>query len=408
MPGSDRVLIRREKYLKLMMKSVDSHSIKVLVGMRRTGKSTIMRMFIDDLISSGIDEKNIYYRSFDNELDRELPDLRGLIDDVKERIDVSPGKFILLDEMQDIDGWERAASSFFSSGANVYITGSNSNLLSSQLASKLSGRYTEINVYPPSFAEYVDFKRAVGDKSDVEDLLNEFLRTGSLPDIALMSEKNNDLKQMMLTGIFNTVYVKDVIRRNNIRNEPLMGNLNRFLLKNIGDRTSIRSATRYLNSSGYKTVPETIDSYIGMLESAILFYRSKRMDSKTKGYLVTSEKIYSTDLGIRNAIIGMRPDDIEGLLENAVFMELRKRYDDVSTYDVDGKEVDFVVWTSSYKAYYQVSTDISDADTLKRELEPLKAIDDNYPKYLITLSNHFLKDADGINIVRFKDWLLEG
>ena len=407
MQGSDEILIRRERYQKLMMKSVDSHSIKVLVGMRRTGKSTIMRMFIDDLISSGIDKNDIYYRRFDDELDRELPDLRGLIDDVKSRIDIGPGKFILLDEMQDIDGWERAVSSFFSSGANVYITGSNSNMLSSQLASKLSGRYTEIDVYPPSFAEYIEFKRAVGDESDTDGLLNEFLRTGSLPDIVLMSDNNNDLKQMMLTGIFNTVYVKDVIGRNNIRNESLIGNLNRFLMRNIGDRTSVRSAVRYLNSSGYRTVPETIDSYIGMLESAILFYRSKRMDSKTKDYLVTSEKFYSTDLGIRNAVVGARPGDIDGLLENAVFMELKKRYGDVSTYDMDGQEIDFVVWTPSYKAYYQVSTDISDAKTLKRELGPLKAVDDNYPKYLITMSNHFLKDADGINIVRFRDWILD-
>ncbi len=407
MKGRTNALIPRKKYQDIMMKSVDAHSIKVLVGMRRTGKSSIMQMFRYDLIRGGVKDNDIYYRRFDNELEQELPDLRGLIDDVKNKMDVGPNKFIMLDEMQDIEGWERAVESFYDAGANVYITGSNSNMLSSQLATKLSGRYIEIEVYPLTFREFLDFKMPVRDEYDTDQLLDMFLRTGSLPDVALMDEKNEDLIQMMLTGIFNTVYVKDVIRRNSIRNETLMGNMNRFLMKNIGDRTSIRAASRYMTSFGNKTTPETIDSYISMLEAAMLFYRSKRIDSKTKEYLVTSEKFYCTDLGIRNTMVGIRPDDIDGLLENAVYMELRKRYGDVSTFDVEGKEVDFVVWTPLYKAYYQVSVDVSDLKTLKRELDPLRAIEDNYPKYLITMNRHVIKDADGIQIISLKDWLLD-
>ena len=406
MNRSEPILVHREKYQELLMKSSKTQSIKVLVGMRRTGKSTLLRMLIDDLKAAGTQEDRIYYRRFDQELDQELPDVRGMIDDVKSKVEVGPGTFILLDEMQDIDQWERAVESFHAAGANVYITGSNSNMLSSELATKLSGRYLEIKVYPLSFREFVDFRRAVGDGSDESDLLERFLRTGSLPGIALMDEDSNDITQMMLEGIFNTVYVKDVISRNNIRNETLINNLNRFMMKNIGDRTSVRSAVRYINSSGSKTTPETVNSYIKMLESAMLFYRSKRMGSRTKDYLVTADKFYCCDLGIRNSQISMLPNDMDGILENAVFMELMKRYDSVSTLDVNGTEVDFVVWTQSYKAYYQVSLDISDKRTLERELKPLKSIDDSYPKFLITMSRYPLKDIDGISVVRFDQWMM--
>ena len=400
-------LIPRPVYQELLMRSVRTPMIKILVGMRRTGKSMLMKLFIQDLIESGIDSSSIYYRKFDDELEAERPGLRGLIDDVRSKIDVVKGSFILLDEMQDIDGWERAVESFYDAGADVYITGSNATMLSSQLATKLSGRFVELNVYPLTFREFVDFRRSRGDVSDEDSLLRRFQQTGSLPPVALMDEPDTDLIDMMLTGIFNTVFVKDVVQRNEIRNSAKITNLNRFMLRNIGDRVSVRSVAGYLTSTSSKTNPETVDSYISMLEDAMLFYRAKRMDSKTKEYLRTSDKFYSTDIGIRNAMVPLLPDDIDGIMENIVFMELKKRYGTVCTFDVNGKEIDFAVWTPKYKAYYQVCSDLSSTAVLKRELTPLKAIDDNYPKYVICRGGHMIDDADGIRIVDYDEWVKE-
>ena len=400
-------LIPRPVYQELLMRSVRTPTIKILVGMRRTGKSMLMKLFIQDLIESGIDSSSIYYRKFDDELEAERPGLRGLIDDVRSKIDVVKGSFILLDEMQDIDGWERAVESFYDAGADVYITGSNATMLSSQLATKLSGRFVELNVYPLTFREFVDFRRSRGDVSDEDSLLRRFQQTGSLPPVALMDETDTDLIDMMLTGIFNTVFVKDVVQRNEIRNSAKITNLNRFMLRNIGDRVSVRSVAGYLTSISSKTNPETVDSYISMLEDAMLFYRAKRMDSKTKEYLRTSDKFYSTDIGIRNAMVPLLPDDIDGIMENIVFMELKKRYGTVCTFDVNGKEIDFAVWTPKYKAYYQVCSDLSSTAVLKRELTPLKAIDDNYPKYVICRGGHMIDDADGIRIVDYDEWVKE-
>ena len=400
-------LIPRPVYQELLMRSVRTPMIKILVGMRRTGKSMLMKLFIQDLIESGIDSSSIYYRKFDDELEAERPGLRGLIDDVRSKIDVVKGSFILLDEMQDIDGWERAVESFYDAGADVYITGSNATMLSSQLATKLSGRFVELNVYPLTFREFVDFRRSRGDVSDEDSLLRRFQQTGSLPPVALMDEPDTDLIDMMLTGIFNTVFVKDVVQRNEIRNSAKITNLNRFMLRNIGDRVSVRSVAGYLTSTSSKTNPETVDSYISMLEDAMLFYRAKRMDSKTKEYLRTSDKFYSTDIGIRNAMVPLLPDDIDGIMENIVFMELKKRYGTVCTFDVNGKEIDFAVWTPNYKAYYQVCSDLSSTAVLKRELTPLKAIDDNYPKYVICRGGHMIDDADGIRIVDYDEWVKE-
>ena len=398
-------LVPRPRYQQLMMRLIKTPTIKIIVGMRRTGKSMLLRLFMRDLMESGIDPSAIYYRKFDEELDEERPDLRGLIEDVKSKIDVGKGSFILLDEVQDIEGWERAVESFYDAGADVYITGSNANMLSSELATKLSGRFVEIDVYPLTFSEYVDFRRNRGDNSGDVALLQRFQQTGSLPAVALMDAEDTDLIDMMLSGIFNTVFVKDVVQRNEIRNSAKISNLNRFMMRNIGDRVSIRSAAGYLTSTSSKTSPETVDSYVSMLESAMLFYRAKRMDSDTKGYLRTSEKFYCTDIGIRNSIVPMRPDDIDGIMENIVFMELKKKYGQVCTYDVDGKEVDFVVWTPKYKGYYQICSDISSLTTLKRELAPLKAIDDNYPKYIICKGNPTYDDVDGIRIIEYDGWV---
>lgn len=401
-------ILPREKYQDMLRRSEGAPVIKIITGMRRCGKSALLMLFRDDLISNGKGE-HVYYRKFDDELESDVPDHRGLIEDVKTKVDVGPGDHIILDEIQDVEGWERAVMSFFENGADVYITGSNAHMLSSELSTKLSGRFIEIEVLPLSFREFISFRREAGDESDTAGLFERFYRNGSLPAVALLDKTQENLVDTMIMGIFNTVYVKDVLERNSIRNMALMDNLNRFLMKDIGNRVSVKNASGFLTSMGMKrqTTPQTIDNYISMLERALLFHRSKRMDAETRTFLVTTEKFYCNDLGIRNSIVGLRVEDLDGILENLVFLELKYRFGSVSTLGVGRHEVDFIVKGDRGPEYYQVCYDLNNEDTFKREVTPLRSMDDNYPKTIVVWNDYPLKDIDGIRVVRIMDWLTE-
>ena len=224
----------------------------------------------------------------------------------------------------------------------------------------------------------------------------------------MLNETQENLVDTMITGIFNSVYVKDVLERNSIRNIALMDNLNRFLMRDIGNRVSVKKAAGFLISKGMKKLatPQTIDNYISMLERARLFHRAKRMDAETRTFLATTEKFYCNDLGIRNRMVGIRIDDLNGILENIVFLELKYRYGDVFTLGVGRHEVDFIVNNGSYTEYYQVCYDLTDEDTLSRELTPLKNLDDNYPKTIVVWMDYPLRDIDGIKVVNVRDWLM--
>jgi len=399
-------ILPREKYQDMLRRSEGAPVIKIITGMRRCGKSALLMLFRDELISNGKGE-HVYYRKFDDELESDVPDHRGLIEDVKAKVDVGPGDYIILDEIQDVEGWERAVMSFFENGADVYITGSNAHMLSSELSTKLSGRFIEIEVLPLSFREFISFRREAGDESDTAGLFERFYRNGSLPAVALLDKTQENLVDTMIMGIFNTVYVKDVLERNSIRNIALMDNLNRFLMKDIGNRVSVKNASGFLTSMGMKrqTTPQTIDNYISMLERALLFHRSKRMDAETRTFLVTTEKFYCNDLGIRNSIVGLRAEDLNGILENLVFLELKYRFGSVFTLGVGRHEVDFIVKGDKGPEYYQVCYDLNKEETFNREVTPLRSMDDNYPKTIVVWNDYPLKDIDGIRVVRIMDWL---
>ena len=225
--------------------------------------------------------------------------------------------------------------------------------------------------------------------------------------MALLEDTMPGLVPDMLMGIYNTVYTKDVSERNSIRNNELVSNVCRFVMKNIGDRTSVRSVSNYLTSKGSKTRPETVDSYISMLEKALLIGRAKRMDLKTKEYLRTSEKFYAADLGLRNIIVPYSETDLDGMLENIVFNELIFRYGRASVCSVGDLEIDFVANSEGTPSYYQVCMNIGDKSTRDRELRPLRSVNDNYPKTIVTYDRFPMDDIDGIRIVSLKDWLME-
>ena len=361
-----------------------------------------MEMFIDELRQSGVDEDRILSMNLDD-AELMISTHTDLIDVVNSRIGDLEGAYLFFDEIQNIPEWERAIATFHLHRADIYITGSNSNMLSTELSTRLSGRCIEIRMHTLSFSEYIKFREI----EDKDRLLEDFIHFGGFPAVSLSMDRMPKQTMGILDGIYNTVFTKDVQNRHEIRNNTLMRDLCTCLMKNIGDRTSIRGIANYITSKGSRTQPQTIDQYIGFLEEALLFSRARRLDSKTKDYLRTSDKFYVGDVGVRNCLLPFHPNDLDGIIENIVYNELAYRHGDVATYDVNGHEVDFVADPVGMPSYYQVSLSIMDRMTRERIIRSLKAIDDNYPKTIITYERYPMDDIDGIRIVQLKDWLLE-
>ncbi len=402
MKGID--IIPREHYLEKLRGLRGFPIIKGIIGIRRCGKSTLMAEFIGELKASGIPEDRILYINLDDESSG-IETWRNLLDYVAGMVGDPKGSYLFLDEIQNIPEWERAVSTLFINEADIYITGSNSQMLSTELSTKLSGICVEIRMQPLVFREYLQFRKDSG--KDAAALLDDYIRRGGFPTAALLEDVLPELVPDMLMGIYNTVYTKDVSERNSIRNNELASNVCRFIMKNIGDRTSIRSVSNYLISKGTKTRPETVDSYISMLEKALLIGRARRMDLKTKEYLRTSEKFYAADLGLRNVIVPYTEADLDGIMENIVFNELIFRYGRASVCSVGDLEIDFIVDSEGVLSYYQVCMNICDESTRERELKPLRSVRDNYPKTIITYDRFPLNDIDGIKVVPLSEWLTE-
>ena len=397
--------IPRESYLGRLRELRGFPVIKVLIGIRRCGKTTIMQEFRDETVRDGVPESRTYSVNLEN-LTTQFRSPLELVEDVRSKVGELRGSYLFLDEVQALDGWESAISTFFIEGADVYITGSSSKMLSSQLSTKLSGRFVEIRVTPLTFSEYLLFRKGSG--MDERALFQDYVRHGGFPAVALLEDVSPRSIPDMLAGIYNTVYLKDVVERNRLRDSPLLPRISAFLMKNVGNRTSVRSVVNYLTSHGIRTTSDTVDSYISFMESAMLFSRARRLDSKTKEYLVTTDKFYVADTGIRNAMVPFTMGDIGGMMENLVYNELMHRFGDVAVCDVDGREGDFVADPMGRPSYYQVCTDMSDTGTLGREVRSLKDLDDNYPKTIITYGGFVLDDIDGIRVVDIVEWLLEG
>ncbi len=406
MGNSSWPLIPREHYLEKIRASRDSPFIKVITGIRRCGKSTLIELFRQELVASGVGEDRILYLNFEL-FDPDIPTNADALNEyVTSKVPMGSGTYLLFDEIQDIEGWEGPVRSFYDKGYDIYITGSNSNMLSSELSTKLSGRSIEITVSPLVFSEYLLFRKDSG--LDAQGLFQDYIMDGGLPAVAL-SEDSSSAKLIpeIIEGVYSTVFLKDVVQRHGIRNPVSLENLMRFVMRNIGDRTSARKAANYITSAGTKTSHVTVDEYLDYLDEAYLALRARRIDSKTSEYLVTSDKFYAQDLGIRNHVAPYRQDDIDGILENIVFNELRYRYPEVCICSVDGLEVDFLADPKGSPCYFQVCDSIKDPATLEREVRPFRELDDNYPKTIITYNRYLFDNVDGIRVVSIIDWLLE-
>ena len=403
-------MINRPIYLNQLISFKDKELIKVITGIRRCGKSSILALYSDYLKSQGINEENIIQMNFED-LKYDGLTYNELNNIVTEKLDNTKEKvYLLFDEIQKVEKWELVINSLrLNSKADIYITGSNAYLLSSQLATYLSGRYVKIKMQPLSFAEFLDFYE-FEPSATKEEKFNTYLKIGGMPGLTMFNFDEQMINQA-LEGIFATVLTKDIIDRTKIKEPALLNKIIKFLADNIGNNVSLNKIKTTLVSE--KSVspsmrPEIIDNYILALENAFVFYSTKRYDIKGKEYLKTQGKYYITDLGIRNHLLGFKNQDRGHILENVVYMELLKRGYNVSIGKIYDKEVDFIATKSNEKKYIQVTETLMGEKTRIRELQSLKSIDDNYEKIVLTTDNLFTgTDDEGIKIINLIDWLLE-
>ena len=396
---------KRDLYLNKLIQFKDKQFIKVITGIRRCGKSTLLKLFKEYLLENDVNEKQIIYINFESMQFDDIKDYKLLYKYINEHIVENSRTYLFLDEVQEVVHWEKAVNSFLVDfDVDIYITGSNAWLLSSELSTLLSGRYVEIKMLPLSFKEYMDFIEEPSNNR--EKNFQSYLRYGGLPPIIELNN-NFNMIQPFLSGIYNTVLMKDIVQRNTVRDPALLDNLVRFLADNVGNSISTKKISDYLTSAGRKTTSATIDNYLQMLEKAFIFYRANRYDIKGKLYLKTQEKYYIVDTGIRNNLLGLRNMDYGHILENVVYLELLRRGFDVYIGKIGSMEVDFIAVKANKKIYYQVSASILDEKTKERELRSLMSIPDQYDKILLTMDKPYVEDFDGIKWVNIIDFLLE-
>lgn len=399
-------MVIRENYLNTLIDAKDTEFIKVITGVRRSGKSTLLLMYKEYLLNNNVDESEIIHINFESAMYDYIRNYKDLYNVIKNKLSKRK-TYILLDEVQNVEEWEKAINSLnVDFNVDIYITGSNAYLLSSELATLLSGRYIEIKMYPLSFKEFLKFNNY--DKNNIEEKFYEYLKYGGLPAITQIKDKNN-LVMAYLNDIYNTIIKKDIIERNSIKDISLLENIVKYLSANIGSSISSNKISDYLNSNKIveKSNHLTIDNYLKMLENAFIFYKADRSDIKSKALLKTLGKYYIADIGLRNIILGFRNIDEGHLLENVVYLELLRRGFKVNIGKTLEYEVDFIAESPDEIKYYQVSQSIKEDSVRERELRSLESIQDNYEKIILTMDKSINKDYNGIKVKNVIDFLLE-
>ena len=396
-------MILREEYLKKLSTYMDAPIIKILAGIRRCGKSTILEMLHKELISKGMDKSNIIckrYTSF--EID-DCYTAKDMYNDIKKEMINDNKYYLLLDEVQEIDGWEKAINSLLEdTNADIYVTGSNSKLMSSEISTYLTGRYVLIPVYPLSFKEYLDFKSSSA-KSEKE-LLNEYIKFGGFPIVALGNYDEQSAYQIV-EGIYNSVITSDITKRHNIVNFDLFNRVVKFIIENVGKTFSANSIVKFLKGEGRALSVESIYNYLEWLEKAFVIYRCRRYDLQGKSVLKTQEKFYLADQSLKYCIMGFNPKSIASMLENIVYFELKRRGYEVYIGKLGTKEIDFVAIKRDERVYVQVCRTLP--ENSDREIGNLLAIKDQYPKYVVTLDELSTGNVNGVKIIHLFDFLLK-
>lgn len=382
--------------------------IKVITGVRRCGKSTLLEIFKEYLISEGVSADNIIHINLELMKYDEVRDYKTFYNLICDKIRNTDRYYLLIDEIQQVSKWEKAINSMNTEfNVDIYITGSNAYLLSSEISTLLSGRYVEIKMLPLSFKEYLEFDHLPKDWT-LEDKFNQYLKFGSLPAVATIPQDNTMVNEFLL-GIYNTVIVKDVIFRNKIKDIGLLEQIVKYVVANTGNIISASKISGYISSQvkGETTKATTVSNYLDMLEKAYIIYPVKRYDIKGKEQLKNLAKYYVVDTGIRNMLMGYSDTDLGHIIETVVYFELIRRGYQVFIGKWYELEVDFIAVKQDSKKYYQVCLTLMDEKVKERELAPLKAIPDNYEKTIISMDKTYMTDYEGIKSENIIDFLME-
>ncbi|MCR1842692.1 ATP-binding protein [Murimonas intestini] len=395
-------MIIRPQYMDRLKTYRDVPLVKILAGIRRCGKSTILEMLRDDLLKNGIAAEHIISMRYTSEdFDDGMTD-KAMYQGIKEQMTGDGRYYLLLDEVQEIDGWEKAVNSLLENAdTDIYVTGSNSKLRSGEISTYLTGRYISIPVYPLSFAEYLDFKKQ--SSQSPKELLNEYIRMGGFPIVALGSFDQYSAYQIV-EGIYNSVITNDITKRHNITNFELFNRVVKYIVENVGKTFSANAIVKFLKSEGRSLSVESVYNYLEWLEKAFVIYRCQRYDLQRKSVLKTQEKFYLADVSLKFCIMGFNPKSIAAMLENIVYFELRRRGYEVYIGKNETKEIDFVAVKRDERIYVQVCRRLPEESD--REIANLLEIRDHYPKYVVTLDELAAGNINGVKIVHLSDFLL--
>ena len=395
-------MVLRPQYMNTLRQYRDVPLVKILAGIRRCGKSTILEMLRDDLIAGGVAADHVIFLRYPSEdFDEGMTD-RDMYKDIRSRMTGEGRYYLLLDEVQEIEGWEKAVNSLLENAdTDIYVTGSNSKLMSSEISTYLTGRYVSIPVYTLSFAEFLDFRQ--GDRRSVKELLNEYIRMGGFPIVALGNFDERSAYQIV-EGIYTSVVTNDITRRHNITNYDLFNRVVKYVVENVGKTFSANAIVRFLKSEGRSLSVEAVYNYLSWLEKAFVIYRCQRYDLQGKSVLKTQEKFYLADPSLKYCILGFNPKSIASMLENVVYFELRRRGYEVYIGKNESREIDFVAVRRDERIYVQVCRQLPEESD--REVANLLEIKDHYPKYVVTLDELAAGNINGVRIVHLADFLL--
>lgn len=398
-------MLKRDKYLDQLIEVKDLNLIKVITGVRRCGKSTLLLQYKDYLLENGIKDSDILYMSFESAEWYEIKDYKDLYNYIKSKYH-NRKVYLLLDEVQNVEDWEKAVNSLLVDiNCDIYITGSNAYLLSSELTTLLAGRVYTINMYPFSFSEYLQ----INDNSNSQDkyqLFNDYLKYGGMPMLINMKD-NERLKTNYLADIKDVVLKKDIIARNKIKDVVFLDNLLRYMSTVIGTLINPSFISDFMKKNGSNIDNETVDKYLKMIENAYFIYRLPRYELKGKQLLKTQGKYYFVDNGLKNVLAGFSSYDTGSSYENIVYMELLRRGYEVYVGKYNDLEIDFVAVSPNEKIYYQVTRSLLSEDVENREKKSLLAINDNYKKVILTMDMAYNKIIEGIEVKNIVDFLLE-
>lgn len=399
-------MIKRESYMARIRPFIDGDLIKVLTGIRRSGKSVMLELIKDELRARGVTEEQLVAFNFEDMRNAQLCTAEALHDELVRRAESIKGKiYFFFDEIQEVERWERCVNSLrVEMDCDIYITGSNAKLLSGELATYLAGRYVEFIIYPFSFSEFLALYHSVEPDADTRTCFDRYLTFGGMPYLANLRFDETACRQY-LRDLFNSVELKDIVKRNNVRDVDMLERIIAYVTANIGTTFSSTAISKYLKNEGRRVSPETVLNYLKACSDAFLFYQVRRQDLQGKKILTVNEKYYVADHGIREAVIGGNMRDINLVLENIVFMEALRRGYSVTVGKVGEREIDFVCERHGEKCYIQVTYLLAVEETVQREFGVYEHVQDNFPKYVVSL-DEFDMSRNGVRHYNIRDFLL--